>query len=133
MDDFTKAVECFEEFCANNDVKPTNMKADYYIAGFLRGQKFEQEQVRPLAWQNARFNPPEVMNVKVRREFDSHLLAVTEEVLCRCNGKFYIDYRRLFSQYGDKENVWIWHILEGCEDKDVWWTPINFPYDIINQ
>ena len=49
MDDLTKAAECFEEFCANNAVKPTNMKADYYIAGFFRGQKYEQEQVRPLA------------------------------------------------------------------------------------
>lgn len=50
QEDLRIAAECFEEFCRNNDVKPTNMKADYYIAGFYRGQRYEQEQVRPLAW-----------------------------------------------------------------------------------
>lgn len=33
------AVKAFEEFCKNNETKPTNMKADFYIAGYLKGQK----------------------------------------------------------------------------------------------
>ena len=59
-DNFKIAAQCFEEFCSNNAVKPTNMKADYYISGFLRGQKHEQEQVRPLAWVSPKDRLPEV-------------------------------------------------------------------------
>lgn len=29
----------FEQFCFANDVKPTNMKADFYIAGHIKGQQ----------------------------------------------------------------------------------------------
>lgn len=29
----------FEQFCQKNDVKPTNMKADYYLAGHYKGQQ----------------------------------------------------------------------------------------------
>lgn len=126
MDDFQVAVQCFEQFCLDNAVKPTNMKADYYLAGFLRGQRYEQEEVRPLAWQNTKFTPPEVV-VKVRKVDSTHLLATTEEVLCLWNGKLYIDIRRLFSKYGNEENVWVWHTLEGCED--VYWQPIIKPND----
>ena len=58
MDDLRIAAECFEEFCRKNDVKPTNMKADYYIAGFFRGQRHEIEQVRPLAWNSTKDRMP---------------------------------------------------------------------------
>lgn len=33
------AIRDFERFCADNDVKPTKMKADYYIAGHYKGQQ----------------------------------------------------------------------------------------------
>lgn len=33
------AIRDFERFCADNDVKPTNMKADYYLAGHYKGQQ----------------------------------------------------------------------------------------------
>lgn len=29
----------FEHFCKNNDTKQTNMKADFYLAGFYKGQQ----------------------------------------------------------------------------------------------
>lgn len=29
----------FEQFCVANDVSPTNMKADFYIAGHIKGQQ----------------------------------------------------------------------------------------------
>lgn len=29
----------FEQFCANNEEKPTNQKADYYLAGHYKGQR----------------------------------------------------------------------------------------------
>lgn len=33
------AIRDFERFCADNDVKPTNMKADYYLAGYYKGKQ----------------------------------------------------------------------------------------------
>lgn len=33
------AIKDFEKFCQKNDVKPTNMKADYYLAGYYKGQE----------------------------------------------------------------------------------------------
>lgn len=33
------AIKDFERFCADNDVKPTNMKANYYLAGYYKGQQ----------------------------------------------------------------------------------------------
>ena len=125
-DDFKQAVECFEQFCLNNGVKPTDMKAEYYIAGFLRGKKYDQEEARPLAWQNAKFTPPEVV-VKVHKEDDSNLLATTEEVLCLHKGKAYVDKRRLFGKFGNQENVWVWRTLEGCEKENVYWQQIIKP------
>lgn len=32
------AVKHFEQFCENNEVKPTNTKADFYLAGFFKGR-----------------------------------------------------------------------------------------------
>lgn len=34
----------FEQFCKKNDVKPTNMKADYYLAGHFQGQQRMKEK-----------------------------------------------------------------------------------------
>lgn len=38
------AIRDFEQFCDNNDVKPTNMKADYYLAGHFKGQERMSEK-----------------------------------------------------------------------------------------
>lgn len=40
------AIRDFERFCADNDVKPTNMKADYYLAGHFQGQQRMIEKAR---------------------------------------------------------------------------------------
>lgn len=37
------AVKNFEQFCQDNEVKPTNMKADFYLAGFMKGQSVQKE------------------------------------------------------------------------------------------
>lgn len=37
------AVKHFEQFCQDNEVKPTNMKADFYLAGFMKGQSLQKE------------------------------------------------------------------------------------------
>ncbi|MCQ2348951.1 MAG: hypothetical protein MJZ98_00555 [Paludibacteraceae bacterium] len=34
------AIKDFEQFCQKNDVNPTNMKADYYLAGHCQGQQY---------------------------------------------------------------------------------------------
>lgn len=34
----------FEKFCKKNDVKPTKMKADYYLAGHYKGQQRMREK-----------------------------------------------------------------------------------------
>lgn len=34
-----EAQKDFEQFCSNNGVKPTNTKADFYLAGHYRGQQ----------------------------------------------------------------------------------------------
>ena len=97
------------------------MKADYYIAGFFRGQRHEIEQVRPLAWIYTNNKMPE-QEVKVKAVYDGNLLALTEDVLCFYDNRRIIDRRRLFKQYGNEENVWVWHELEGCNVK--YWMPL---------
>lgn len=39
MKHFEDAAKFFEEFCKNNETKPTNIKADFYIAGYFKGRK----------------------------------------------------------------------------------------------
>lgn len=33
------AIKDFEQFCEKNGVKPTNMKAEYYLAGHYKGEE----------------------------------------------------------------------------------------------
>lgn len=40
-----EAQKDFEQFCSNNGVKPTNTKADFYLAGHYRGQQVMLDKV----------------------------------------------------------------------------------------
>lgn len=40
------AAKHFEQFCQNNEVKPTNMKADFYLAGYHKGEASQRDKAK---------------------------------------------------------------------------------------
>lgn len=40
------AINDFETFCEANEVKPTNMKADYYLAGYHKGEARQRDKAK---------------------------------------------------------------------------------------
>lgn len=65
----------FEQFCQKNGVKPTNMKADYYLAGYFKGQERMIENVCKWLGENSdRYARSSLTDIQRYLWVDAHII-----------------------------------------------------------